>query len=74
MEGFRSMAKRNWEKNAPGMVREMKKQGIYEEQLDQAARRASEELGRRVNQGEQYEAAREDVERTHILEDPETTE
>ena len=69
---FRSLAKRHWEKYLPGMVKELKAEGIYEKQLDLAAQWASEELAALVKRGAQVEAAKEIVLREYIFLDPET--
>jgi hypothetical protein len=74
MMNFRSLAKRHWEKYLPGLVKELKARGIYEEQLDSAAKWASEELARMVSGGAQIEAAKEIVLKEYIFLDPETAE
>ncbi len=74
MMQFRSLAKRHWEQYLPGMVKELKAEGIYEKQLGLAAQWASEELARLVSGGAQIAAAREIVLKEYIFLDPETDE
>ena len=71
---FRRMAQRDWEKNDPGRVAELKKSGIYEEELDRVAEQAGRELAHLVNAGSNYEAARELVIRQYLLTPEETSE
>ncbi len=71
---FRSLAKRHWEKYLPGMVKELKAEGIYEQELDRAAQQASEELARMVSGGAQVQAAKEIVLQEYIFLPPETDE
>jgi len=71
---FSYLAKQHWEKNLPKKVKELKASGMYEKELERVGEQASEELAFRVQRGEQYQAAREDVEREYLFLPPETTE
>ncbi len=71
---FRSLAKRHWEKFLPDLVKELKAEGTYEQELDRAAQQASEELVRMVQRGAQLEAAKEVVLLEYIFLPPETEE
>jgi hypothetical protein len=74
MMNFRNLAKEHWKKYLPGLTKELQKRGILERELDQAARRASEELARLMSRGAQVEAAKEIVLQEYIFLPPETTE
>jgi hypothetical protein len=74
MRYFRSLAKRDWEKYLPGMVEELKAEGIYEQELDRAAQEVSKELARIVSGGGQVQAAKEIVLKEYIFLEPETEE
>jgi hypothetical protein len=71
---FSRLAKRHWEKYLPGMVKELKARGVYENELERAGEQASAVLADLQHAGAQYEAAREQVMKDYILLDPETTE
>jgi hypothetical protein len=68
---FERMARRHWEKYLPGLTKELKEQGIFEEQIKLAAQWASEELAGLVSGGAQVEAAKEIVLKEYILLPPE---
>jgi len=51
MIAFEKMAKKHWEKYLPDLVADLKKKGIYEEEIKLAAQQASEELANLVKDG-----------------------
>ncbi len=71
---FKSLARAHWTKYLPGLVKELKAEGRLEEELEEAARQAREELARLVSGGAQVQAAREIVLPEYIFLPPETTE
>ncbi len=74
VENFKNLVKAHWKKNYPGMVRELKKEGTYEEMVNEEARRMSEELAAMVSGGAQITAAREIIYKEYLSEPEETTE
>lgn len=69
---FEKMAKEHWEKYLPSLVRGLKAEGMYEEELKSVAEQANRELAGLVANGAQLEAAREIVLKEYILIPPET--
>jgi len=69
---FKEMARRHWEKYLPALTRGLKEEGTWEEELETAARHASEELARMVSGGAQLDACKEIVLKEYIFLEPET--
>ncbi len=64
---FREVARRHWEKYLPGLTKQLKANGTFEEEITLAAQWASEELARMVSGGAQVEACKEIVLKEYIL-------
>ena len=71
---FETMARKHWTKYCPALTKELKAQGIFENEIKEAARMAREQLSYLVNHGAQLEAAKEIVLNDYIFLPPETKE
>ncbi len=68
---FESLARKHWARYLPEKTATLKKMGIFEEAIAEAAEAARTELAILVSQGAQMEAAKEIVLKEHILLPPE---
>ena len=71
---FQEMAREWWAEYLPELTKELKRTGQWIEMTDKAGENATMELIARLRNGENYQAAREIVERQYLLLPPETDE
>ena len=67
-------AKKHWTKYLPSKVKELKSQGILDQEIKRAVEKAAEVHAILVSKGAQSQAAKEIVMQEYILLPPETTE
>ena len=72
MVAFQEIARQWWMTYLPKLTAELKRTGQWRKMTDAAGERATEELIARLRNGENYQAAREIVERQYLLLPPET--